>query len=98
MKHTISGFIYHVSYDFRPDEFTVCFNKSDTMGKADPDWVLIGPHSFDVELPDDFDPRPAKIAALEEAKRKARADFAARITELDAQIQSLLAIENTAEA
>ena len=55
--------------------------------------VFVTEHTTTVEVPDDFDPRPQQIAALEAAKQKARAEFQARITELDRQIQSLLAIE-----
>ena len=46
------------------------------------------------EVPDDFNPVPEQLAILEAAKQKARADFQARVTEIDRQIQSLLAIEH----
>jgi len=36
------------------------------------------------------------VAALEAEKQKARAEFQKRITEIDRQIQSLLAIEGAA--
>ena len=55
--------------------------------------VFVKDHVSTVEVPDDFDPRPQQVAALEAAKQKARAEFQARITEIDRQIQSLLAIE-----
>ena len=55
--------------------------------------VFVKEHTTTVEVPDDFDPRPQQVAALEAAKQKARAEFQARITEIDRQIQSLLAIE-----
>ena len=55
--------------------------------------IFVKEHTTKVEVPDDFDPRPQQIAALEAAKQKARAEFQARITEIDRQIQSLLAIE-----
>lgn len=58
--------------------------------------VFVKEHTTTVEVPDDFDPRPQQVAALEAAKQKARADFQARITEIDRQIQSLLAIEGAA--
>ena len=55
--------------------------------------IFVKEHLTTVEVPDDFDPRPQQVAALEAAKQKARAEFQARITEIDRQIQSLLAIE-----
>ena len=58
--------------------------------------VFVKEHTTTVEVPDDFDPRPAQVAALEAEKQKARADFQARITEIDRQIQSLMAIEGAA--
>lgn len=58
--------------------------------------VFVKEHLTTVEVPDDFDPRPAQVAALEAEKQKARADFQARITEIDRQIQSLMAIEGAA--
>lgn len=51
--------------------------------------------TFDV--PEDFNPVPQQIADLEAIKTKASAEFYARVTEIDRQIQSLLAIEHVKE-
>lgn len=56
--------------------------------------VFVAEHTTDIEVPDDFNPLTDHIKDLEAAKQKARADFQARITELDRQIQSLMAIEH----
>lgn len=56
-------------------------------------FVKVQAYDFTVEVPDDFDPRPEMAKKLEAEKKKAEADFHARITQLNAQIQSLLAIE-----
>jgi len=58
--------------------------------------VFVTEHTTTVEVPDDFDQRPQQVAALEAAKQKARDEFQERITEIDRQIQSLLAIEGAA--
>lgn len=50
------------------------------------------------EVPADFNPIPEQLAVLEDAKRQANAAFQQRITEIDRQIQSLLAIEHTVPA
>lgn len=55
--------------------------------------VFVKEHTTTVEVPDDFDPRPLQVVALEAEKQKARAEFQARITQIDRQIQSLMAIE-----
>jgi hypothetical protein len=60
--------------------------------------VVVAKHSFEVDVPDDFDPRPQMVAMLRAAKEQARAEFAARVVEYDRQINELLAIENTAKA
>ena len=65
-----------------------------TWGAVDADGrVFVTEHTTTVEVPDDFDPRPQQVAALEAAKQETRAEFQARITEIDRQIQSLMAIE-----
>lgn len=55
--------------------------------------VAVQPHTITVEIPADFDPRPSMVKALEAQKEKARAEFAARVVELDRQINELLALE-----
>ena len=55
--------------------------------------IFVKEHTTTVEVPDDFDPRPQQVAALEAEKQKARAEFQKRVTEIDRQIQSLMAIE-----
>lgn len=57
-----------------------------------PDMVIVMEHSFYVEVPDDFDPRPGQVAALKAKKEKVQAEFAAKVKEIDDQINSLLAI------
>ena len=57
-------------------------------------YINVMPHEIEIEIPDDFDPRPQQVAALEAEKQKARAEFQKRVTEIDRQIQSLLAIEH----
>ena len=56
--------------------------------------VIVKEVEVTFEVPADFDPLPERIADLEAQKTKARAEFQARVTELDRQIQSLLAIEH----
>lgn len=92
MKQLMKGYVYYVEYPGICDPL-LTWSQSATMGQGDPDWTLVGPHNFEVECPDDFDPRPHQIAALREKERQVRADFAKSITDIQAQIQSLLALE-----
>jgi hypothetical protein len=97
-KHTINGHIFwqmtkymneprfgFIEYDIRQ------WRESDRDGR-----VHVCEHSFEVELPDDFDPRPQQIAMLDEEIRQTRAEFARRINDLQEQKSRLLAIEHTA--
>ena len=74
------------SYDF------YCFDASDEHT------VKVMDHEFTVEIPDDFDTRPALVAQLEQEKQKLSAEYQARVTEINGQIQSLLAIEDKPSA
>jgi hypothetical protein len=47
-------------------------------------------------VPEDYDPRPQQIAALEKHKQKVMADFQNTITEINARISNLQALEYTA--
>lgn len=91
MQLTIKGFIYaqkeawHTKPEFTFFDFENCNN-----------WVKVMPHEFTVEIPDDFDIREGLVANLEREKQKVTADFHKRVTEINAEIQSLLAIENSA--
>lgn len=62
------------------------------------DVTVVREHSFTVEVPADFDPRPGMVKALEEKKRQAHAEFAALVMQIDRQISELQAIEYTPEA
>lgn len=61
--------------------------------KYDEAQVVVQEHSFEVEVPDNFDPREGLVANLEREKRRISAEFQAKVTQINAQIQSLLAIE-----
>lgn len=89
MKVTIKGAIYAVKYDWSDTTFYM-FKDYDP---ASNEYVKVCDHEFTVDIPDDFDMRPGLVANLEKEKRELRAAFQARVTDIDAQIQSLLAIE-----
>jgi 2',3'-cyclic-nucleotide 2'-phosphodiesterase (5'-nucleotidase family) len=98
MKHTITGFVTAAPIRYGKDkgQLSVSFSTYKPSPEYDPDRVVVFEHAIEVEVPDNFDPRPAMVANLEEKKRQVRAEFAKKVKELDEQIQSLLAIENAA--
>lgn len=88
-KQTVKGFAYHVDYGWGdPAEYLIY--SSATIG--DDNYTLIGPVEVQIEVPNDFDPRPAKIAALEAKKQELRAKFSAAATEIERKISELQAI------
>jgi len=56
-------------------------------------YVLIGPVEFPFEVPEEFDPRAELVKGLEAKKKRLMAEFNQRVTEIDRQIQTYLAIE-----
>ena len=96
MKIELKGYLFCRLYGGKP-EFELLPWDCRIWDAASVDGrVFVTEHTTTVEVPDDFDPRPQQVAALEAAKQKARAEFQERITEIDRQIQSLMAIEGAA--
>ncbi len=94
-KHLIQGFITWHKYPWET-EARIGFSQFDPSEVASGEYAAcaVRPYSFEVDVSDDFDPNPQRVAALQAEKQKVRADFAKRITELDTQISKLLAITN----
>ena len=92
MKVKIKGYVTHTKYKWedKPHYSFYGFDPSDHLGD---DSVVVMQHEVEIEIPDDFDPRPGQIAALKAQKERAQAEFAKRVTEIDEKINSLLAIE-----
>ena len=91
-KHTIEGFITYNKFEWN-DAAVISFctwNPSE-----DEETAIVGKHSFEVEVPDDFNPIPQQVAALEEKKRLARIKLAEELAELDEKMSKLLCLENT---
>jgi hypothetical protein len=51
---------------------------------------------IEIEVPDNYDPRAQKIAALQAKKEKIMADYQKTVTEINTRISKLQAIEYTA--
>jgi len=58
--------------------------------------VYIGEQEIEITIPDNFDPRPAQIAALRDQQTKAAADYQKTVTDIQRRIAELQAIEFTA--
>lgn len=104
MKVQINGVIHAqqvTRYDHEKDQYlpeTKFLVFPYSMTGVSTDYVVVGPHEFSVDVPDGFDVRGGMVENLEREKKKATAEYQRRVTELNAQIQSLLAIENGARS
>lgn len=96
MKTVIKGFIVQQQYQWETKAsitFTTHDHAANPIACEYQVTAVICPHEFEVETPDNFDPRPQQVAALKAKQQKVRAEFAARIVELDRQISELTCLE-----
>jgi hypothetical protein len=68
---------YHV-YSFQVDDTDEC--------------TYVGPQEIEIEVPDNYDPRPQQIAALEAEKKRVMAEYQKTVTEITERINKLQAI------
>jgi uncharacterized protein YfaS (alpha-2-macroglobulin family) len=93
-KHKITGYItYRPARPWMDYPEVNFFTFDPRKLEAFNDYIVIREHEFEVEIPDDFDPRPAQVAALGAELQKVRADSGRRCAEIEAQISALTAIE-----
>lgn len=101
-KHTIKGFIYFeqdASFKqcdwYKPEVgFMACAPTPEYW----PNRVVVCEHEFEIDIPDDFNPIPQQVAALEEQKRLMRVKLAEELAAIDEKISKLTCIEHTVEA
>ena len=92
MKVTINGFVTCIKYSWEKHNrysFSVYEPTDD-----DPYSVIVMPHSFEIEVPDNFSPVLGQVAALNAQKERLNKEFADSVMKINQQINSLLAIEN----
>lgn len=93
MKIKLTAHIHHVKYEWDEEGiYQLWFAKL-----ADDDSrTYIGEQEVEVEVPDNYDPRPKQIAALEKQRQKVMADYQKTVTEINDRISKLQALEYTA--
>lgn len=88
-KHTITAFVmYEKPWVDGQEAFKVY-----PFDMSGADRVLIGQQQVEIEVPDNFNPVPGQIAALEKLKADVRAKAARELMTLDERISKLQAIE-----
>jgi hypothetical protein len=58
--------------------------------------TYVGQQEVEIDVPEDYDPRAQKVAALEKQKRKVMADFQKTVDTINEKISKLQALEYTA--
>jgi hypothetical protein len=62
----------------------------------DEDRTYVGQQEIQIDVPDNYDPRGQKVAALEIKKRKVMADYQKTVDQINEKISKLQALEYTA--
>jgi hypothetical protein len=64
--------------------------------RDDTNYAYVGLQEIEIDVPENFDPRPAQIAVLEAKKQQVMADFQKSVTDINRRISELNALEQTA--
>ena len=101
---TIEALAYCVpaeDYEFESknvfDGFKYDFAMTD-ISKLGGKYIYAGTSKLVITLPENFDPRDGAVKALEKQKQQIKAEFQARITEIERQISQFQAITNEVKA
>jgi hypothetical protein len=93
MKIKVTAHVYHCKYSWEEKgEFLLFYAKvedTDTM-------IHVSEQEIEIDVPDEYDPRAQKIAALEKQKQKIMAGYQKTVTEINEKISNLQALEYTA--
>jgi hypothetical protein len=93
MKIKVTAHIYHCKYSWEEKgEFLLFYAKVDDTESM----IHVGEQKVEIDVPDNYDPRAQKIAALEKQKQKVMADYQKTVTEINDRISKLQALEYTA--
>lgn len=91
MKVTIKVFLHWHKYDWE-EKPSYQLWRCDISDQG-PEYVCLGEREVEVEVPDEFDPRPHQIASLRAAKSKVLAEAQVKANNIEEQIQRLLCLE-----
>lgn len=93
MKIKATVHVHYVQYSWQNNgEFQVYSAKLEDSEHR----TYVGEQEIEIEVPDDYDPREQKIAALEKYKLKVMGEYQKTVTEINERISKLKALEYTA--
>lgn len=94
-KHIIKGYVTYEAPSYAGGLPVVSF-QTWKPNREYTNAVMVREHSIEVDVPDNFDPRPQLINGLQEQQKKARADFENLCTDIQRQISELTCLEMSA--
>ena len=94
MKVTVKHYLTKVQWGWEREPQYVLY----PFAMTGEQYAIVREQNIELDIPDDFDARPQQIAALEEQRRKAKADFTVLMDTIDGKIQSLRAIDHKVTA
>lgn len=94
MKIKTTVHVHFQKYSFEENGQFVVF--SCKMENAGDHYTYVGPQEIEVEVPENYDPRPQQVAALEKKKQQVMAEFQKTVDEINDRISKLQALEYTA--
>ena len=92
--HLFMEQVYKADYSGRewvPDVWSVKIDESERR-------IYVGPQEVTIEVPEEFNPVPKQVAALEAEKAKALAAYQRTVAELNERLSKLLALTNEVDA
>jgi hypothetical protein len=95
MEHVIKGFVtYRAAHEWEDKPKIDFYTYDPRLYRSTSESIaVVKEHSFTVDVPDDFDPRPQQVAALDAKIEQTRAEFTKRLNELQEQKNKLLCLE-----
>jgi hypothetical protein len=91
MKKVINAHILYRKDEFsNADEFKLAMFEMESCG-----FITVREQEFEVDIPDDFDPRSKQIEILQKEQERINAEFQKRCTAIQEQINRLTALEFT---
>ena len=90
MKIKLTAHIHYSKWDWQDKgEFQIFYCR---LGDDD-QRTYVGEQEVEVEVPDNYDPRPQQIASLQRQRNKAMADYQKTVDEINERISKLQALE-----
>jgi len=93
MKVKTALYVYHTQYSWQeqPEITAFTYRVDDNEHRT-----FVGEQEVELHIPDEYDLRAQKIAALEKQKQKVMADYQMTVAEINNRISNLQALEYTA--